>query len=82
MKIPLAAISEAGVRNIVRELRSLWMYLDDVHPRAQVKVTKDPRGYNIYVNGRALQYIMLFCSKLKPLEIKTDEPINLDDIPF
>lgn len=58
----------------MRELRQLWLYLDDVHPRAEVKATRDQRGgYAIYLNGRALQYILRFCSKIPALDIPSDK---------
>ena len=85
VQINLGRISREQAANIVREVRGLWRYLEDVSPQAKVGAKQDQLGqWIIWINGRGLSYLMLFCSKLeKPLlpnEIKqaSEKPMPPD----
>lgn len=67
ISVNLGAISESELKNIARELKRLWQYLDNVHPRAELRATREASGeYYLHLNGRALLYILLFCKDLEP----------------
>lgn len=75
-KIYVGKIELEEVRNIVREIKSLWSGLDNVWPagkkaeRAQIKVTRDAYNqYYVWMNDQALTYTLLFAKKIKPSEV-------------
>lgn len=74
IKINVGAISLVEVKNIARELQYVWRGLDKVKPKAELRVTQDSSGqYFVHLNGRAMLYVLLFCSKIAEL---APEPIK------
>lgn len=81
--ITLGRISEAEAKNIARELRQLWLYVDTVYPGgdlkrgARLKITKDNAGqYHFYLNRQALVFILLFCKNLPKHQVNVTEPVE------
>lgn len=67
-KIMLGRLEIDEVKNIAREIKMLWHFLEDVWPNGDrrqlpdIQVTRDPHGqYWAYVNDRGLTYILLYC---------------------
>ncbi len=74
IKVNVGAISLDEVKNIARELKYIWKNLDNLSPKAELRVTVDASGrYSVHLNGRAVMYMLLFCkdiAELKPEPVK------------
>lgn len=69
IKVCIGRQTEEELRNIVRELRSVWRWLDTIRPQADFKLTKDKYDqYYITLNGRALMYLLVFLKNVPPVE--------------
>lgn len=84
-KIYLGNLELDEVRNIVREIKGLWRYLDNVYPngsrkdKADIKITRDKFGqYHAHMNPQALTFTLLFCKNLQAQAVikqTTDKPM-------
>ena len=81
-KIYIGQVSRAELANIVREVKYLWRYLDNVWPSGdrkklpQIKAAVDKSGqYSIWMNAQALTYLLLFCKDIPgALSTRPKEP--------
>jgi hypothetical protein len=79
-KIRLGNIELEEVRNIVREIKHLWQYVDNVWPGGDrkllpdIKITRNKQGiYHAHMNAQALTYLLIFCKNIQPYsEVKQD----------
>lgn len=78
--------SRDDVKNIVREVRAL--FVDNLYPqgdrkqKAQIKVTIDAYGqYHIYLNHQALQFILIFASRLRDAAVKQESKECPPEVP-
>lgn len=73
--IVLGHLSDDQARNIVRECKDRWRYLDKVKPAAEIQATRDTFGQvHIKINGQALKYLFLFLQDWKEFKLEPREP--------
>ena len=69
VKVCIGKQATAELSNIVREIKDVLRWLDTVVPAAEFKVTKDKhQQYYIILNGRALQYLLVYLKNVPPPE--------------
>lgn len=88
-RIFIGKIEKEKLLNIVREIKQLWIYSENIWPngdrkqRPQLKATCDKHGqYSIWLNAQGLTYLATRFQDTPALKLGGDDPINLDDIPF
>ena len=76
--ICIGFVSDDQVKNILRELRGLWRFLDTVRPAGSVRATRDQFGQAwIYINSQALKYLFLLSKDWQEFKI-TPEIMRAD----
>ena len=90
--VNIGSILDDQVKNIVRELKDSWRYLDNVRPGAEVRATRDSNGQaHIYINGQGIKYLLLKAADWHEFILdkaifsaanKQAAPTPLDEIPF
>lgn len=69
IKVCIGRQTNEELKNIVRELKDIWRWIDTIRPQAKCKVTKDKLGqYYITLNGRALKYLLVYMKNVPPVE--------------
>lgn len=83
-RIMLGRLELEQVKNIVREIKMLWQYLDNVWPNGDrkqlpdIKVTRDNAGqYYAHMNERALTYMLLYCRNLPKIELPQKDAVTM-----
>lgn len=84
IKISVGKLEKSELINIVREIKALWRYSENIWPSgdrtrvAQIKATQDKAGnFYIHMNEQALKMLVLRCKDIPPFEF-VDEKASAD----